>query len=536
VHRTRVLSLLALLAARPAVHAQSSAIINAGVVDVRAGTARAGMTVVVRDGRIVTVGPSDSVAIPVGATRIDAQNGFLIPGLADMHAHFKRPEELEVLLAHGVTLVQYLNASPEMLDWRDSIATGRIRGPEIHACYGSISGVDSAAQAIRIVAQAAADGYGCIKIYARISNEAYMAFADEGRRRAVRTVGHIPRNLTWQQMLRARPNGIAHAEEFLYSPIESAADIDSILTGMRAGGTALIATLNNYDIITRQVVELPELLQQPGLALYSPVERRLWTPRWNHYYRDFRIEQIPDLRRRLAFQRTLVRRLDSAGVRILVGTDAGNLFVLPGPSVHDELRELVLAGLSPAAALRAATIGPAEFMGRDSVIGTIEPGKRADLVLVRGNPLRDITVTSLIGGVMRNGHWQPRDSLRARLSVIRERYAREERFLDEVERSGIATATARARTRGYLPDQRALNELAYQFWRVQKDTASARRTFEVNARLHAGNWIARGSLGEWLAGRGDWAGARREVEFALRIRPNDRDLRELLSRIERRER
>jgi len=511
---------------------QVTAFLHANVVDVRAGTVRSQVTVIVVGDRIAHIGPGDTLAVPIGAHVIDAMGGYLIPGLADMHAHFKRPEDLTVFLAYGITLVQYLNASPEMLDWRDSVASGHVLGPELHPCAGPLIGVDSVAQAVRIVSNAAADGFDCIKQYDRIADAAFHALTAEGRRLHVRTVGHIPRNLTWEQDLDARPDAVAHAEEFLYSPVTSAAAVDSIVAEMRDGHIALIPTLIDYDVITRQVISLPELLTDPELSQVSPVERRLWGPHWNHYAKTFGVADLPGLRRRLSFQRDLVRRLDSAGVRILVGTDEGNLFVLPGSSVHAELEQLVLSGLPPAAALRAATITPAEFLGRDQEIGTIGEGKRADLVLIYGNPLRDITNTRLIGGVMRGGRWFPADTLRGFLTRIRMVYALEERFLQDVDTLGISGALEKARRAGYRPDQRALNELAYQFWRVARDTASARITFLANAQLHPTSWMALGSLGEWQEFVGDLDGAHRNTAAALRTHPHDRDLLEQLAELE----
>ncbi|MEP7346868.1 MAG: hypothetical protein ABI877_16465, partial [Gemmatimonadaceae bacterium] len=295
----RALRFMLLLGVPASALAQTTAFVRVNVIDVRAGTVRPRSTVIVTGDRITRIGPADSVDIPAGAQRIDGANAFLMPGLADMHAHFTRPEDLQLLLANGVTMVQFLNAFPELLEWRDSVARGRALGPEIFPCMGPINSLTSADDGIRVVANAAADGYGCIKPYDDISVDSFQALADEGRRRNVRTVGHIPRNLTWQQVLSARPSAIAHAEEFLYSPITSNEAVDTIVTAMRERKIALIATLTDYDLIARQVVELPELLALPGVAYFSPVHRRMWAPKWNRYARNFKIESVPNLRRLL---------------------------------------------------------------------------------------------------------------------------------------------------------------------------------------------------------------------------------------------
>lgn len=534
MRRSLVQALLVLLAGVAPARAQTTAVVNVNVVDVRTGTVRRRSTVIVSGDRITRIGPADSVTIPAGAAQVDGANGFLIPGLADMHAHFTRPEDLQVLLAHGVTTVQFLNAFPDLYEWRDSTASGRVAGPDIFPCLGPISSLRTAAQGADVINNAAQHNDGCVKPYGDLSFEAFQALTDEGRRRNIRTVSHIPRNLTWQQALIARPTAIAHAEEFLYSPIESQAAVDSIVRGMRDNHIALIPTLTDYDIIARQVVELPEMLEMPAVQYFSPVHRRVWRPQMNRYRNVFKISSVANLRRQFVFQRNLVKSLDSAGAVILAGTDAGNSLVLPGPSLHDELQQLVSAGLSPAAALRAATSSAADFLNRATDVGTVDEGKRADLVLVYGNPLSDIATTRLIGGVMKSGKWFSRDSLRAMLARIRAAYMLEDRFLDDVERLGVVRAIAVAREHHYLPDQRAVNELAYQQWRIANDTAKARVTFTLNVRLFPNSYMAHGSFGEFLEARGDSAGARRETAIALRLRPGDRELLDQQERLRRR--
>ena len=162
------------------------------------------------------------------------------------------------------------------------------------------------------------------------------------------------------------------------------------------------------------------------------------------YTARFAIDRLPNFRRLLSFQHRLVRRLDSAGARVLVGTDAFNNFVLPGFSVHDELQQLVLAGLRPAAALRAATSNVAEFMGQAGLWGVVArvPGRTCSSSTVI--PLQDINNTRLIAGVMRAGVWYPRDQLRGWLERLGEAFAIEERLLG-------STARGRPRASVILP-------------------------------------------------------------------------------------
>lgn len=448
-------------------------------------------TVLVRDGRVAAMGHADSVAVPEDAVRITGGGAYLMPGLADMHAHPVDPLLHAVYLSWGVTTVQYLNAFDEVRDWPAD-------GLRVEACAGPVIGVRTAEEARRTVAAHAAGGFRCIKVYDDVSAPAYAALADEARARGMRAVGHIPRNLGWRDLLAARPAAVAHAEEFLYSPIESQAQVDSIVVGMRAGGTALITTLTNYDLISRQRVELDGLLAT-DLRTVPAVERRVWAAARNRYLRS--ATPVPTQRRLLGFQRTLVRRMAAAGVPVLLGTDAGNNFVLPGASAHDELAQLVRAGLTPYQALRAATAAPALFLGRTDGAGTVAVGAPAELLLVLGNPLDDVANASLIAGVMAGGRWHPADSLRAMRAAVAAALEPEAELVRRMDAQGLDAALAwLERTRPALRP-RALNELAYQLWKLEDRLPDAVRVFEANARLHP----------EWAPGRESLTEARAAV-------------------------
>jgi len=481
--------------------AQKTAFVDVAVVDVVQGRTLPHRTVLVDGARIIRVANADSVAVDPAFRRIEGQGRMLMPGLSDMHAHFARPEDFDLYLANGVTTVQLLNAAAEMRPWQDSIARGLRRGPTLAMCAGPISNIADSAAADSVIARARAEGFTCLKPYDDIVFDAYRVLIDHARRLGMRTVGHIPRNLTWEQALVARPTAIAHAEEFLYSPITSAAAIDSIVTGMRVGGIGLVTTLTAYDHIGRLLVDLPELMRRPELALYSPVHRRAWGPKYNHYTSRFPPERLPSLRRTLNFQRDLVRRLDSAQVLVLAGTDVINDFVIPGFSLHDELEQLVLSGLTPAAALRSATSNAAASLGQRGEWGVVAEGAAADLVLVYGDPLRDITNTRLTAGVMRAGTWYSREETHRWLDSLRTWFAFEQRVIDTIDTAGVTAGLAlidseRRRTGRPPLGVFALNELGWQFARLEKKPrlVEALRIFEANARLYPNDPIAVGSL------------------------------------------
>ncbi len=523
-----VLLLLAALAQRLA--AQRPLVLRgADVVDIEAGLLLRNRTLVIDSGVIVALTAADSAAIVPAARVIDATGMTVLPGLHDLHAHPSNPHDLEVFLANGVTTIQALNAHDGVVRWSKDVARHEREGARVVPCLGPILDVTARATVTAWIDRARSLRVECLKPYDRIADSMYPVLIEDARRAGLRTVSHIPRNLTWEQALAARPSAIAHAEEFLYSPIGGPAAVDSIIELMRDGGIALVTTLTDYDVITRQLVGLEEMLRDPRLELLSPIFTRGWQLDRNGYRRNIPVARTGRMRALLAFQRTLVRRADSAGVRVLAGTDAGNSLVLPGSSLHDELEQLVLAGLSPLAALRSATVEAAAFL-HDSAGGEVAVGRRADLLLVRGNPLTDITATRLIAGVVQQGRWFPRDTLRAMLDGIAAGYASERALVARLDADGVAAALAVVDLH-HIPDAIDLNELGYQLWRQDADTAGARLVFEANARWHADDWLPWASLAGFREEAADMAGARAALARAAALAPDEPELADLRSRI-----
>jgi hypothetical protein len=440
----------ALLVSATAAAQSTVAFVDVNVVTMTDDRVLPRQTVLVRDGRIAAVGPADSVGVPDGAVRIPGGGAYLMPGLADMHAHPVDPILHPLYLSHGVTTVQYLNAFDEVRDWRTDAPA-----PRVEACAGPVSGLRTAEDARRTVEAHAAAGWTCIKLYDDISAEAYAALVDAARARGMRALGHIPRNLGWRDLLAARPDAVAHAEEFLYSPIGTEAELDSIVDGMRAYGIALITTLTNYDAIVRQREDLPALLAA-DLRHVPAVEGRVWAAARNRYLR----------------------------------------LSVPVATVHEELAQLVQAGLSPYAALRAATVAPAAFLARRDGSGTVAVGAPADLLLVRADPLADVANAGLIDGVLVDGHWLPADSLRALRAAVAAALEPEAELVRRLVAEGLDAALGWVASARPALRPRALNELGYQLWKLEGRLPDAVRVFEANVRLHPAWTPARESLDE----------------------------------------
>ncbi len=478
-----------------------SAFIDVNVVSMESDEVLEDQIVLVRDGVIVAIGDEDELEIPEDAEVVDGFNGYLMPGLTDLHAHLTDEHEFSLWLAHGVTRVQYLNTSEEALSLSTRVARGELLGPSMHMCVGPISTIEDPVVARAEIVRLADIGFDCVKPYGDLSEPAYGAIIDEANARGMRVISHIPRNLTWQQVLTKGPLDLAHAEEFLYSPIQSVADLDMIDSLMVANKNGVVPTLVTYAAITRQAVMADRMVRELSAEPYSPVDQRYWGSERNHYVAAFPPGRIPRMRQLLAFQRRVVKRLIDAGVVVGLGTDAGNTLIIPGRSVHDELDELKRAGLTSYQALRTATADAAQMLGLDGKAGVVSVGANADLVLLLGDPFEDLSNTRLIAGVMVRGQWLSRDELEANVAETRRSFADEERMIAILENSGLNRALdwvlATSEAAGTpVVRVRALNEMAYQLWKLDDQIFNAVKVFEANGLLYPDDWVPHSSLGE----------------------------------------
>ena len=403
------------------------ALVNAGVLPMDRDTVLTSQTVLIRDGIIRQVGPSSRVRIPAGATRIDAGGKYLMPGLADMHVHMAGPREIQLELLKmyvvaGVTTILNMRGTPEHLALRADIRSGRVFGPTMYTVGRFVNAPffttpDSVEQ--EVVAQKRA-GYDFVKMHGELSREAYARLNAVGRREGIRIIGHAPRTLGIDAVFAERQYALAHAEEFLYDTTGSSRDADlpkfepripELTRKMVAADIWLMPNLTAYRIIGLMAQDLPAILARPEMKYLPAAVKAGWGPETNPYTRRFGPEKAPGILARHALLQKLTRAFDSAGVKLLVGTDGLNVGVVPGFSAHDELEELVEAGLSPYHALRAATSNASAFLGSTPCIGRVRAGCVADLLLLDANPLDAIGNTRRIAGVMVRGRWLSRREL-----------------------------------------------------------------------------------------------------------------------------
>lgn len=417
------------------------AFVNVNVVPMDRERIVRGQTVVVRGGKIVQIGPARKMKVPADAVRIDGRGKYLTPGLVDMHVHLRDyPDDemsalLKLYVANGVTTVLNLSGTPRHLELRAKIAGGELFGPTIYTSGPFISRTTGSSptpeEVERSVIEQKRAGYDILKIHGDFTREAYHRLFVIARREGMRVIGHAPRNLGVEAMIQERQDAVAHAEEYLYDKnsntrdvAEIEAQIPAIARATASVGTWLVPNLTAYKNIGLQVADINAVLNRPEMK-YIP--RRIaagWGPATNPYMR-FKGLSMERFWAQYGVLEKLTKAFRDAGVRLLAGTDAMNPSVVPGFSLHDELRDLVAAGLTPYEALRAATANAAEFLRAAKEFGTVAVGMRADLILVDGNPLNDVAATSRRIGVMIKGEWFPQSELQKKLDELAESYQRE---------------------------------------------------------------------------------------------------------------
>ena len=378
-------------------------------------------TVLVRGGNIEAIAPSSSVTIPSGARVIDGRGLTIVPGLTDMHVHVT-PEDFPALLLNGVTTARELNGSPDHLRWRSEVESGGRLGPRLIVSSPLLSGVpqrwrhilvttDTAAT--RVVAEVAQAGYDFVKTYDGLSPETYAALARESRRRGLRVTGHVAATVGLAGVVAARPNSIEHAQMILEAAGGHDADSAAAMRAvdqLAGSGIWIVPTLAAYEALNlMRTPAMQERFLRPEMA-YVDSSMREW---WTGFRTDAPVPATPRQARRVVSTRYLVAMATARGIGILAGTDTPNPLMIPGYSLHDELASLEAAGLSRYQVLGSATVEAAKYMGWDREAGTVTAGKRADLILVRGNPLEDLTVLRRVEGLVVNGRYLGREELEA---------------------------------------------------------------------------------------------------------------------------
>lgn len=444
---------------------------NVSVVDLVGGDILSSQTILIDENKILFVGLENELSAPKSSIIVDGHGQYVIPALWDMHTHIFKVTpllDLPLYIAYGVTNVRDMTSCPQKGDpfvpcpedlkkWNSAAINGELVGPRIQGITSwqlngpgihkyikglpEFFGTANPKQSKEFVHHYA-DKVDALKVYNYIPRDSYFAVANEAKKVGLDLVGHRPHAVSAIEAAQYQKS-IEHARFILHESFSGSKDLrESVSKGlwkedrrvmldehdpemankifevMKVNGTWYVPTH-----LTRRVDafgEDPLILEDPILKYLHPLLKWQWLEDVNKT-----IDEDPSSKGRQTYREFYKKGLEltgqahRAGVKVLVGTD----YIVAGVTVHDELEQLILAGLSPLDALRAATLGPAEYFDLQDEYGEIKEGMSADIVLLHKNPLEDINNTKAINAVIFNGNYYDREAL-DRLEALVEKRAR----------------------------------------------------------------------------------------------------------------
>jgi hypothetical protein len=453
-----------LLALKMPVEPSRHALIIQGgsVIDTRTGKVLENGTVVIEGGRITRVAPANEVAIPPDAQVVDARDRWILPGLIDMHVHRAGQPDLvpfALYVANGVTSIRDMGGNLTLLRLaRGEIESGKRLGSRLFFLGPLLDGdlplappiaviVDTPARAISTVNFLVDQGVDAIKIYNGISAPVLKTIVRTARLRNVPVVGHVPRALTVSRAVEIGMQGLEHsiirAADLEAWGVLTREDIDKI-NASKSVTVREAMVWRHVDLksphITKLIAQLAaaKTVLDPTLSTDEYDSLFLFTAQASHPNNRFlrqsfvdealgaehQILKVPreleaDARSGVEKRRAFVGMCHRAGVKIIAGTDGPGIGHLsPGFGLHRELELLVMAGLTPSDALRAATCEAAAALGHEKDLGTVAEGKLADLVIVRADPRLNIANATQIEAVVLRGRFLDRTTLDAMLDQV----------------------------------------------------------------------------------------------------------------------
>ncbi len=402
--------------------------------------------------KIVEVGPSDQVKPSEHATIIDGSGKYLLPGLAEMHAHIPVPKEdssiveetLFLYLSNGITTIRGMLGDPFHLTLREQIASGVILGPRMYTSGPSLNGgsVPDPESAIQKVKAQKEAGYDFLKLHPGIKRAVFDSLVATAKAVDIPYAGHVSIDVGIRHAIASDYAAVDHLDGYLEGLVPKSAEIDPNENGFFGFNFTELVDLTkiaelseatkdkNVWIVPTQsllvrwtgIVPVAQTLSEPEMKYMSPITLDRWEASKNKM-----LEALGDeaelVEKFINIRQQIIQGLKAAGVDFLLGSDAPQIFNVPGFSIQHEMQSMVDAGLSPYEVLYSGTANPARFFGDMGKYGTIVSGSSADLILVNANPLDDISNMRNQEGVMLRGTWLSKVMIQDRLAKIARKYA-----------------------------------------------------------------------------------------------------------------
>jgi imidazolonepropionase-like amidohydrolase len=410
---------------------QEVAFVNVNVVPMDSERVLKGQTVLVRGERIVEVGPASKVKVPAGALRVDGRGKYLMPGLAEMHGHIPPPQApkefteavLFMYVANGVTTVRGMLGAPGQLDLRERANRDELLSPTLYLAGPSFNGnsVSSPAQAAEMVRQQKREGWDLLKVHPGLTRDEYDAMARTANEVGIRFAGHVPAEVGLAHALEMGQETIDHVDGYVEhlgadgAPLDEAKLAEAVRLTKKSGAW-IVPTMALWETLLG-VTSVEKLLSYPELK-YMPAQQ---VAAWEQAHRARQASALFDRRKAeltAANRKRILKALYDGGVPVIFGTDAPQQFSVPGFSAHREMALMLESGLTPYQILLTATRNAGEYHKDKARFGTVTAGSRADLILVGGNPLKDLSNVARRAGVMVRGRWLAEEEIQKRLAGI----------------------------------------------------------------------------------------------------------------------
>ena len=435
------------------------AFVNVNVLPMDRERVLEGQTVIVRDGRIASIEPAARARVPSGALRVDGRGKYLMPGLAEMHAHIpgaQVPEQVvqdifTLYIANGITTIRGMLGAPNQLGLRAKTASGEMLGPTIFVGAPSLNGTTAAdpATAARLVREHKAAGYDFLKLHPGIPRASYDSIVAAARAVGITYAGHISQAVGLEHTLASRQSTIDHLDGYIEASVPEAdrarllsdqATLGELVKAVDASKFAVWAAetrkAGTWNVPTTFLWESffspeppEEMVKRTEMKYASPQALTAWSNQKRNRIQQDQQQGVGagEAATFLSLRRRLLKTLADSGAKLLMGTDSPQMFNVPGFSLHREITVMQEAGLTPWQILESGTRNVAEYAAKDLKLdgkfGTVAVGNRADLTLLDANPLADARNVARRAGVMVRGRWLPGSELDRMLAEMAARHS-----------------------------------------------------------------------------------------------------------------
>lgn len=426
---------------------------NTNIVDVRSGEIFENRHVVIDSGKIQNI--LESIQNTESFSNIiDGKGKYLMPGLAEMHAHIPPPstdpkrieETLFLYLSNGITTIRGMLGDPIHLELRKKAQNREILSPRIFTSSPSLNGnsvktIEEASEKVTTYQQA---GYDFLKIHPGIQREVFNQVVKTANEVGIPFAGHVPVDVGIRHALESKYASIDHVDGFLeglvpesenvdptkngffgfaFTPLVDTSKIDELVELAKQNGVWVVSTQSLFErwfapISADELLAQPEMKYMPASTLKNWKERKNQSTSANSGFNEAQWQKFDSIRKQL------ILALNHKGHGMLLGSDAPQLFNVPGFSIHHEMNGMLGAGMTPLEIIQSGTINPSTFFSMSDTFGEIKEGLDADMVLLEANPLENLKALQQISGVMVRGKWLSKVAIDQKLKEIADNAAK----------------------------------------------------------------------------------------------------------------